>query len=145
MTNDQIAAECERAFQAGGPRVFTFNPERSTFRPSALSAKRTAELAESDHAVWARRKDAGLYVWKCVSAPKPKRQGLADILRTALADRRHLAPDNMAENELLDAIGMARDLIELVKEARKIIRASSSRHLAKDWDQRATEALGDAA
>lgn len=30
---------------------------------------------------------------------------------------------------------------ELLKEARKIIRASSSRHLAKDWDVRATQAL----
>ena len=32
-------------------------------------------------------------------------------------------------------------LRELLKEARKIIRASSSRNLAKDWDQRATAAL----
>ena len=30
---------------------------------------------------------------------------------------------------------------DLLKEARKIIRASSSRHLAKDWDARATQAL----
>ena len=29
----------------------------------------------------------------------------------------------------------------LLKEARKIIRASTSRNLAKDWDQRATDAL----
>ena len=32
-------------------------------------------------------------------------------------------------------------LISLLKEARKIIRASSSRNLVKDWDQRATAAM----
>lgn len=36
-------------------------------------------------------------------------------------------------------------LAELLKEARKIIRASSSRQLAKDWDQRTTQALKDIA
>lgn len=35
------------------------------------------------------------------------------------------------------------ELAELLKEARKIIRASSSRQLAKDWDRRATQALRD--
>ena len=35
-------------------------------------------------------------------------------------------------------------LIALLKEARSIIRASSSRQLAKDWDTRATQALKDA-
>lgn len=32
-------------------------------------------------------------------------------------------------------------LFDLLKEARKIIRASSSRNLAKDWDERATAAI----
>lgn len=35
-------------------------------------------------------------------------------------------------------------LVALLKEARKIIRASSQRQLAKDWDQRTTQALKDA-
>lgn len=35
-------------------------------------------------------------------------------------------------------------LSALLKEARKIIRASSSRSLAKDWDRRATQALAGA-
>ena len=35
-------------------------------------------------------------------------------------------------------------LIALLKEARSIIRASSSRQLAKDWDIRTTQALKDA-
>ena len=33
------------------------------------------------------------------------------------------------------------ELIVLLKEARKIIRASSSRNLVKDWDERATKAI----
>ena len=37
-----------------------------------------------------------------------------------------------------------KELIALLKEARSIIRASSSRQLAKDWDTRATQALKDA-
>ena len=36
-----------------------------------------------------------------------------------------------------------KELITLLKEARKIIRASSQRQLAKDWDTRATQALKD--
>ena len=32
-------------------------------------------------------------------------------------------------------------LFDLLKEARKIIRASSSRNLAKDWDERSTAAI----
>ena len=32
-------------------------------------------------------------------------------------------------------------LFDLLKEARKIIRASSSRNLVKDWDERATAAI----
>ncbi len=32
-------------------------------------------------------------------------------------------------------------LTDLLKEARKIIRASSSRNLTKDWDARATRAI----
>ena len=34
-----------------------------------------------------------------------------------------------------------KDLLFLLKEARKIIRASSSRNLVKDWDERATQAI----
>lgn len=40
--------------------------------------------------------------------------------------------------ELFDA---AQQALKELSEARKIIRASQSRHLAKDWDQRATNAL----
>lgn len=35
---------------------------------------------------------------------------LVETLRTALADRRHIRPDNMAENELLDAISIAKEM-----------------------------------
>lgn len=34
-------------------------------------------------------------------------------------------------------------LVALLKEARKIIRASSQRQLTKDWDARVTNALKD--
>ena len=34
-------------------------------------------------------------------------------------------------------------LVALLKEARKIIRASSQRQLAKDWDARVTNTLKD--
>lgn len=41
----------------------------------------------------------------------------------------------------VEAIKQIAELRGLLIEARKIIRASSSRQLAKDWDQRATKAL----
>ena len=39
--------------------------------------------------------------------------------------------------------GSRPDLEALLREARKIIRASSARHLAKDWDRRTSNALAD--
>lgn len=36
------------------------------------------------------------------------------------------------------------DALKLLAEARKIVRASASRNLAKDWDRRATARLGGA-
>ena len=44
-----------------------------------------------------------------------------------------------AENETLKAERDA--LLGLIKEARKIVRASSSRNFVKDWDQRTTAAI----
>lgn len=40
------------------------------------------------------------------------------------------------------AVKEREELVGLVREARKIVRASSSRNLVKDWDRRATAALG---
>lgn len=40
-----------------------------------------------------------------------------------------------------DAEAQRDALLGLLKEARKIIRASSSRNLVKNWDQRTTDAL----
>ncbi len=37
----------------------------------------------------------------------------------------------------------AQQVLKELGEARKIIRASSSRQLAKDWDRRATDALAN--
>ena len=45
----------------------------------------------------------------------------------------------------LAAVEAQRDeLLGLLKEARKIIRASASRNLAKDWDQRTTKVIAKA-
>ena len=47
-----------------------------------------------------------------------------------------------AELRPLAAVESQRDaLLGLLKEARKIVRASSSRNLVKDWDQRTTDAI----
>ena len=43
-------------------------------------------------------------------------------------------------NELKEA---AQQVLKELGEARKIVRASSSRQLAKDWDRRATDALAN--
>jgi hypothetical protein len=55
-------------------------------------------------------------------------------------------PDGeFVEHEAYEALSLQAALaLDLLKEARKIIRASSSRQLAKDWDRRTTEALADA-
>ena len=37
----------------------------------------------------------------------------------------------------------AQQVLKELGEARKIVRASSSRQLAKDWDRRATDALAN--
>jgi hypothetical protein len=48
--------------------------------------------------------------------------------------------DGLEDASLEDA-SKNNDLLSLLKEARKIIRASSSRNLVKDWDSRATQAI----
>ena len=50
--------------------------------------------------------------------------------------QRDFAEDALSKNEQKNS-----EMLGLLKEARKIIRASSSRNLAKDWDNRTTEIL----
>ena len=62
-----IAAECERLFQAGGPRVYLRprNPSHAgDLRPSQMSAARmVSNYAEADETVLARRKTGQRYAW----------------------------------------------------------------------------------
>lgn len=44
---------------------------------------------------------------------------------------------------IIDLKQVAQQALKELGEARKIIRASSSRQLAKDWDRRATAVLAD--
>lgn len=63
---DDIARECERLFQNGGPRVYVQEPTGwgSTLKPTQLSATAALRCAETDQVVLARRKDGQRYVWK---------------------------------------------------------------------------------
>lgn len=45
-----------------------------------------------------------------------------ETLRTALADRRALAPNSMAENELLDAIGAVKELLAACAAAQTVLQ-----------------------
>lgn len=60
MTPEQIAKECERRFQASGPRVYTYEPERGRLFPNALAARDAVRLAMTGDQVWARRKVRGV-------------------------------------------------------------------------------------
>lgn len=70
---------------------------------------------------------------------KPEALRLAGALDAHQFDEPHAAA---AELRRLAKAEAQRDaLLGLLKEARKIIRASSSRNLVKDWDQRTTDAI----
>lgn len=54
-------------------------------------------------------------------AEKQREHKLIATLRTALQDRRTLAPDTAAENELIDAISTVRDLLVACELSREIL------------------------
>lgn len=66
MTEDQIAKECERLFQNGGPKVYTYDPARAwCVTPSFHNTKRTLSyFNDSSIQVWSRRKVGQLYRWR---------------------------------------------------------------------------------
>lgn len=64
MTEQEIIAECERRFQAGGPKVYVYEPMICKLIGSAFSAKRVLELADAGMTVWARRKVGAVYRWR---------------------------------------------------------------------------------
>jgi hypothetical protein len=69
---------------------------------------------------------------------QPEALRLADILQHKLPSIECLG---VAAAELRRLHRSNTDLLALLKESRKIIRASSSRNLVKDWDGRATTAI----
>lgn len=74
MTPTDIQAECERLFQNGGPKVYTYNPERFIphLRASHTTAKRALLHADAGDQVWARRKMRAerRYEWVMVGVGK---------------------------------------------------------------------------
>lgn len=67
---------------------------------------------------------------------QPEALELADIL-----DRSVLQAHADAAAELRRLHEANQELLKILKESRKIIRASSSRNLSKDWDVRTTAAI----
>lgn len=68
-SNDEKAkAECERLFQAGGPKVYFQNEPGGPLRASSFSARRSVDIRDSGQAVYARQKNrmTGRYEWRCV-------------------------------------------------------------------------------
>ena len=59
MTPEQIAKECERRFQNGGPRTYIYTPKTGVF----VSAYGVAITTYGDEQVWQRRKSGALYEW----------------------------------------------------------------------------------
>ena len=67
MTPEQIAKECERRFQNGGPRVYVCTG--TLVHPTLMSAKRAVEICEPGEQVWQRRKSGIRYEWMHVNKP----------------------------------------------------------------------------
>ena len=66
-----IAVECERAFQNGGPRVYTVEADGGIL-PSSMSARAAARCAFDDQTVYARQKQrAGRYEWVRINKATP--------------------------------------------------------------------------
>lgn len=61
-THQEIAAECERKFQAGGPKVYIRSPN-GRLEPSQHSGRRSVQLAFKGESVYARRKYGREYRW----------------------------------------------------------------------------------
>ena len=64
---EHVAAECERRFQAGGPRVYVVETD-GRIQPTQMSGTRAARGAFADQVVYARRKVNGRYAWVQIAA-----------------------------------------------------------------------------
>ena len=94
--------------------------------------------------------DGKLYCWlhhpPTIAAKNAEKERLRknkfEADETARAERRQRQDEIERKAAKYDAVVEQRDeLLGLLKEARKIIRASASRNLAKDWDRRTTEVI----
>jgi hypothetical protein len=66
-TDEIMAGECEKLFQAGGPRVYTLWRHGSReLTPCSMSATRAARTIGPGEAVYARRKAGARYAWMCI-------------------------------------------------------------------------------
>ena len=72
---------------------------------------------------------------------QPEALRLADRLDLYAAGDKHQRDTEEAAAELRRLHEANQELLKILKEARKIIRASSSRNLVKDWDVRTTAAI----
>ena len=64
MDEKQIAEECERQFQNGGPKVYVYNPKCGSLQPSVTNKKGALWSADDGEQVWWRGKDGRVYRWK---------------------------------------------------------------------------------
>ena len=67
VEDTEKARECERAFQAGGPRVYTCEGD-GRMRPSGMSAAATVRCAFPGTTVYSRRKVGNQYIWHSTAA-----------------------------------------------------------------------------
>ena len=58
---EEIARECERLFQNGGPRVYSAEGEH--LMPSSMSGAAAARCALPGQTIYARRKVGARYAW----------------------------------------------------------------------------------
>ena len=117
MTNEEIAQECERLFQAGGPRVYSFYSERNVVRPSLWSATKALRYVEEGEQIWQRRKVRGAqrYEWVHVNKPNaPKQYSHGDDVAHALELAQRVARLNPDAGEI--GAGMLRSLVELARK-----------------------------
>jgi hypothetical protein len=60
--DERIAADCEAAFQGGGPRVYVYD-EAGRRMPCGFTATLAVRCAFPGQTVYARRKVGARYVW----------------------------------------------------------------------------------
>lgn len=70
MNDEEIRAECERLFQAGGPKVYLVDRAAKTIKPSPHSGAGAVRNAFPGIEVWRRVKSTIRYDFNCVGRGK---------------------------------------------------------------------------